>query len=147
MGAFNLLLSLQDGREGAYWADAGTQMQLRRFDCMGLAAGLVLNLLDAAYEGSHGGLGSGGRTKRRAMVAFAGLLQLMQLAWLILKPQSYMRHRVSITFIQRLRWWSAFVGMRQGAAAVPIYAIIPFQRPLQPGSFWAFFTIACVVPL
>jgi hypothetical protein len=143
MVAVDFLLTLQDGWEGPYWADAGTQRQLRSFDCLGLAAGVVLNLLDARYEGS-------GRTRRRVRVAYAALLQLMQLAWLILKPQSYMRHRGAITFIQRLRFWSAFVGMGLGAGVsswATINIAVPIQRPLQPGSFWTFLTVVGAVPL
>jgi hypothetical protein len=138
------LLTLSDGTEREYWADAGTQRQLRRVDCLGLAAGVVLNLLDAGYEGS-------GRTRRRVRVACAGLLQLMQLAWLLLKPQSYMRHRVCITFIQRLRWCLVcFVGLGMGlGAAEPalIDTYVPIQRPLQPGSLLAFLWVVCAVPV
>jgi hypothetical protein len=138
------LLTLSDGRERQYWADAGTQRQLRRVDCLGLAAGVVLNLLDAGYEGTPAT-----RTRRRQMVAFAGLLQLMQLAWLLFKPQSYMRHRVSIAFIQRLRWQAGFMGiMGLGAGASGWAAsIVPIQRPLQPGSFLTFLWVVTVVPL
>jgi hypothetical protein len=141
------LLTLQGGRERQYWADAATQGQLRRSDALALSSGIFLNVLDACYKGEDVGL----RMSSRVSVAAACLLQLSQLVWLILRPQSYMRHRVTTNFFQRLRW-KAFTFVVLGTLVTAedtsnASGIIPFQRPPSRGTLGAFLTVAFSVPM
>jgi hypothetical protein len=61
------LLTLSDGRERQYWADAGTQRQLRRFDALGLASGVIFIILHGTRKEIDQW------ENRRALVAVAGL--------------------------------------------------------------------------
>jgi hypothetical protein len=141
------LLTLSDGRERQYWADAGTQRQLRRFDALGLAAGVIVNMLHMTRR--EIGRIAVQWENRRAVVALAGLLalslQLAQLAWLILRPQSYTRHRTIATIIQRLRW-TAFATILQRGASEEVISVNPFRRP-QPGTLGTFLSVFCLVPV
>jgi hypothetical protein len=133
------LLTLSDGRERQFWADAGMQRQLRRLDALGLAAGVIVNTLhSSSSELNQWKTG-------REWVAVGGLLQLAQLAWLILRPQSYMRHRTVATIIQRLLRSSLALAQLEASEAV-IFTMIPFQRPLQPGTLGAFLSVFCLIP-
>lgn len=140
MAAVNcLLLTLQAGRERQYWADAGTQRQLRRFDILGLVAGVIVDLVHAYF------------TKRMPMPRVRSfitvLLQLAQLAWVVLGQESYMRHRTLANTVQRLRGLAFTLTWLRHSTTKAFVEGVHFERQLQTGTLGTFLSVSVMLPM
>jgi hypothetical protein len=134
-----LLLTLQAGREQQYWADAGTLRHLRRLDILGLAAGVIIDLVHAYF------------TMRlltpRVRSFVTVLLQLAQLAWVVLGQESYMRHRTLANTVQRLRGLAFTLTWMRHSTTKAFMEGLHFERPVQTGTLGTFLTVSVMLPM
>jgi hypothetical protein len=134
-----LLLTLQAGRERQFWADAGTQRQLRRFDILGLAAGIIIDLVHAYF------------VKRmpipRVRSFVTVLLQLAQLAWVMLGQESYMRHRTLANTVQRLRGLAFTLIWLRHSTTKDFMEGVHLKRPPQTGTLGTFLSVSVMLPM
>jgi hypothetical protein len=99
-------------------------------DRLGLSVGVLLNAIGWSFARKHA----------LALVCLTTVtLQAAQLAWLQLRPISYIRRRYSVTLLHRARIFLVVMAMSMMMSTEGIY---PFRRAQQhPGSFRAFINV------
>lgn len=103
----DILLNLPPDVEPQYWTSPSTQQQLKQADTLGLAMGILSNLLMLAIFP---------RPAARVYHAIIVSTQAAQLLWLWARPASYMRARFYINWAQRMR---VLLGMTLAFARKP----------------------------
>lgn len=87
-------LRLPASLEAQYWDAEDTHRQIQLGDVLGITTGALLNFVSISYVPL---------TATKVYLTVVVITQLVQLVWLLKRPQSYMRRRYLVSLLQRFR--------------------------------------------
>jgi hypothetical protein len=132
-------LRLQPHLEARFWGSASVQRQLQIADITGIGFNMALNalaisLLHVLPLHFH-------------LLGSMAALQLLLIGWCLFRVESYMRWRVPILLVQRIRWVAMVAHTCYGHTTEEVFLQVHRHLAAFAGSWSAFVVLAFYVPL